>query len=463
MARGGVLAAIVVLALGGGAFVYSWEPPIDPLPRAPEAGTFDPALVKRGSELAAIGNCGTCHTAAGGESYAGGLGIETPFGTIYATNLTPDEKTGIGLWSQEAFDRAMRSGVDRAGNHLYPAFPYDHFTRVSEDHNRALYAFLMTRRPVEAEAPANDLTFPLGFRPLIAGWKLLFLDEGAYEPDPEKTVEWNRGAYLAEGLAHCGACHTPRNALGAAESGEHYAGGSIDGWHAYALDETSPSPIPWTAESLAFYLRHGWHENHGVSRGPMAPVTTNLATVPEADTTAIAVYVADRMGTPSPERAEQAKSLLSATRSPDRPPAAADSQSPPPDPVPADHPGAQLYAAACASCHNGQRPLPLGGIDLRLSTGISGPTPENTINVVLDGLPVAPGQSSPIMPGFDGAISDQQLVDLLAYMRERFSDKEPWADVEGYVRARRQNGASVEAMHGKGAAPADPSQKVMPW
>src|SRR5262249_19589506 len=157
------------------------------------------------------------HTAPGGRAFAGGLALPAPFGTIYSTNITPDEATGIGRWSEEAFRRALWEGVDHGGRHLYPAFPYDHFPLINERDVSALYAFHRTRAPVAATAPANKLPFPLNFRPLLAGWKLLFLHTGRFQPDRSQSEEWNHGAYLVNGLAHCGACHTPRNALGATQ------------------------------------------------------------------------------------------------------------------------------------------------------------------------------------------------------------------------------------------------------
>ena len=207
---GGVLAAL--LAGGVAAFAVVWRPAIaaiDP----PKPKSFNVELVKRGRELAAIGNCHDCHTVRGGRNLAGGLPVPTPFGAIYSSNITPDAESGIGRWSEEAFQRAMRSGVDREGRHLYPTFPYDHFTNVSDDDNRALYAYLMTREPVHAPARRNELAFPLDQRFVVAGWKLLFLRRDGFRPDPARGSAWNRGAYLVEGLAHCGACHTPRNAL----------------------------------------------------------------------------------------------------------------------------------------------------------------------------------------------------------------------------------------------------------
>jgi mono/diheme cytochrome c family protein len=419
---------IAVVIIGGAAAALAWRPAIDPV-RRPAAQSFDPALVKRGGELAALGNCATCHTPPGGRPFAGGLAVPTPFGTIYSTNITPDEATGIGTWSEAAFRRALHEGVDRGGRHLYPAFPYDHFTLVSERDVSALYAFLMTRDAVAATAPQNDLRFPFNLRPLLAGWKLLFLRTGRYQPDGNQNAEWNHGAYLVNGLAHCGACHTPRNALGAEERQRNFAGSEAEGWTAYALNADSPAPLPWDADALAFYLRNGWQREHGVARGPMSEVTENLGTVPAADVRAIATYMASVAGAPSAERRRNANAVRTQTR-----PGAE-----------AGAPGAAIYAAACASCHDGSRPPPYGGIDLALSTGPSGPNARNVINVILWGLPALDEQRRPIMPGFAGTLNDRQLADLVAYIRARFSDKPPWTEVDKHIREARAGEPSPEA------------------
>src|SRR5664279_2706117 len=295
----GSAVAALVLAGAVGAFAVAWRPEISAID-PPAAQSFGDALVKRGRALAAIGNCASCHTPRGGKSFAGGVPVPTPFGTIYSSNITPDPETGIGRWPEAAFRRAMRSGVDRDGKHLYPTFPYDHFTHVSDDDDRALYAYLMTRQPVAAPERANQLSFPLDQRVVIAGWKLLFLRHGNWQPDITKSAEWNRGAYLVEGLAHCGACHTPRNALGAERASSAFAGGDVDNWHAYAINAQSPAPVPWTADALYGYLRQGWQSDHGVARGPMAQVVSNLASVPDSDIHAIATYMADVFGPPAP-------------------------------------------------------------------------------------------------------------------------------------------------------------------
>src|SRR5262245_41178237 len=236
----GVFVLVVVF------LAIAWHSPTVLITR-PDPKGLDPALVKRGADLASIGNCNTCHTAPGGRPFAGGLGFSTPFGVIYSTNITPDTPTGIGSWSEAAFRRALREGVGRDGSHLYPVFPYDHFTLLNDDDVRALYAYFMTREPVRAAAPANELSFPFNFRLAIAAWKLLYFRSGSYRPDATQSVAWNRGAYLVEGLAHCGACHTPRNSFGA-ETKPRFAGGEAEGWTAYALNDASPAPVPWNAE-----------------------------------------------------------------------------------------------------------------------------------------------------------------------------------------------------------------------
>src|ERR1700687_6092782 len=184
----GSVTAALLMAGAGAAFAIGWRPAIAVIdPPAPRS--FDTALVKRGRDLAAIGNCNDCHTVRGGKNFAGGLPVPTPFGTIYSSNITPDAETGIGRWPEAAFRRAMRSGVNRDGQHLYPTFPYDHFTNVNDEDDRALYAYLMTRQPVRAPARDNQLRFPLDQRSVIAGWKLLFLHRGTYRPDSTPSAE----------------------------------------------------------------------------------------------------------------------------------------------------------------------------------------------------------------------------------------------------------------------------------
>lgn len=460
-----IAAVLAILVAGTGGFLaYALHGEIDPLPAPP--GDFDPQVVKRGAALAAIGNCGVCHTVAGQKVFAGGRPIPTPFGTIYATNITPDPETGIGLWSEAAFQRAMRKGVDRAGNHLYPAFPYDHFTLVTDEDNKALYAYLMTREPVHNQVPPNTLRFPYNIRTALAGWKLLFVSEGPYQPDPNHSERWNRGAYLAEGLAHCSACHTPRNALGAEDKSQAYAGAPVEGWWAYALNKNSPAPVPWTEDAFYQFLRRGWSEAHGIARGPMSPVTENLAVVPDDDVKAMANYFETVAGSPSAEERQRGEALIAQTRSGN--PAAtsptADTQVNP-GPNGNESNGARIYASACASCHESGRPLPYGGLPLSLSSALNGPHPTNIVNVTLYGLPSAPGEASPIMPGFHGSLTDSQVADLLGYLRRRFTDKPAWDNLEADVKAARSGNRRPDlyATPGSQAAPADPTQRGVIW
>jgi mono/diheme cytochrome c family protein len=403
----------VLGALVMGFLVYAWRSPIAPID-PPSADSFDSADIQRGAQLAALGNCAMCHTTPGGETFAGGRAVITPFGTVYSTNITPDPSHGIGHWSRAAFQRAMREGVNRAGEHLYPAFPYDHFTLVNDADSAALYAFLMTRQPVQGRTPENQLPFPLNMRFMIAGWKLLFLHQGPYEPDSNHDAEWNRGAYLANGIAHCGACHTPRNSLGAEIGAQHFGGGEAAGWHAYAINADSKALEAWNAEDLHMYLSKGWHDRHGDAHGPMAAVTQNLSSVQDADVKAIASYVASVIG----KRDQPSE------------------KSRPEDAVNNDT-GAAIFAAACANCHDGTRVLPFGGVKLMLSTAVTGESATNLINVVLEGLHPAEGNTGAIMPGFSSTLTDGQLESLVAYIRSNMGSQPPWTGVENSVREAR--------------------------
>lgn len=396
----------------------------------PVGSTFSQAEVLRGASLAAVGDCAVCHTAERGKPFAGGKALATPFGTLYATNITPDAGTGIGNWSVEAFQRAMREGVRRDGEHLYPALPYEHFTKTSTADLAALYAFLMTREAVASRSPPNELIPPLGFRPLLAGWKLLFLSQTPYRPDSSKSAEWNRGGYLVESLGHCGGCHTPRNALGAERTGLALTGGSAEGWTAPPLDGGNPSASRWNADSLYRYLRTGADARHGMAGGPMGPVSHALAGASEDDVKAMAIYIDAAMHPvgnmrSGPSRADEA--LV------DRAEAAAREQ-----PV-----GAVLFAGACAGCHAEGAPMSREGrAPLSLVTSVQASESRNAVMAILQGLRTSTVEQRPFMPGFADALSDAQVAALAAYVRTRFTDQPPWSDVERSVAAARKEGAS---------------------
>jgi mono/diheme cytochrome c family protein len=443
----GFFSALLVVA---GALFYAWHPAIPPID-PPAGSTFDQATISNGRTLALIGDCQTCHTAPGGRVFAGARAMPTPFGTIYSTNITPEPETGIGRWSEAAFVRAMRRGIDREGRHLYPAFPYDHFGLTTEDDLKALYAFFMTRDPVRSTAPANQLPFPINVRLVLAGWKLLFLRDRRLKPEQAGDPVWNRGKYLAEGVGHCGACHTPRNLMGAEESSRAFQGGEAEGWHAYALGPESKSPVPWDEPALIQYLEKGFHPLHGVARGPMAPVVDNLALVPPEDVAAIARYIV----APSNGSARAAKPNIGGQilqpNGPGTAPQSAGVQAA--TPATSGDAGSRIYAASCASCHESGRNLPLGGINLALSTAIRGESAENLVNIVLNGLPAEDGTVQPVMPGFSAVLTDQQLQDLVGYLRDSIARSPVWPDLGAVVSAARaaQNSARRRQSNRDGA------------
>lgn len=413
----GIVAALLLVALGG--FAWNWRPSIEPI-AAGETPTKDGKIIRHGAELAAIGNCNVCHTAASGKLYAGGLPLPTPFGTIFSTNITPDIETGIGTWSEAAFLRSMRDGVDREGRQLYPAFPYDHFTNTTDDDIRAIYAFLMSQPAVRNAVPQNKLTFPLNFRPLVAGWNFLFLRRGPLQPDTSKDAEWNRGRYLVEGLGHCGSCHTPRNILGAEKRDRALAGGSVEGWDAPALNSSSPTARKWTVDQLAEYLSTGWNRSHGAAAGPMADVTNNLGHVSSADVRAIAVYIASL----SPK--------LESPKAPER-------GNPTPN-TPAEV--MAIYIGACANCHNeGDDVGPSNALPLSLSSALQQASPVNAIRTVLQGVQPQPGRAGAYMPAFDGMLTDKQIASLVEYARARYTASPPWNDVQNEVAKARRGGS----------------------
>ncbi|HEU0058863.1 MAG TPA: cytochrome c [Hyphomicrobiaceae bacterium] len=428
--RRALLGVLSVVLLGAAGFVFFSRQPALPAMQPASAVSFDRALIAKGAELALIGNCNVCHSKQGGAPYAGGRPLKTPFGTIYATNITPDADTGIGAWSETAFLRAMREGVRRDGAHLYPAFPYDHFTKASVGDLRAIYAFLMTREPVRAETPNNELPFPWSQRALIAGWKLLYFKAGELKPDPTLSAELNRGAYLVEGLAHCGACHTPRNHWGAEANDRYLGGGDIDGWHAPALNGASPAPVPWTSEQLFRYLTSGFEPPHGVAAGPMQPVANNLGMVAEQDVKAIAAYIGAMLGPATANRRP----------APAAPEARATSRPAGGDVKAANNDGAIIYAGACALCHEptGQR-FSAHGIALTSSKVVAMADARNLSHVILEGIDPPKASPAALMPGFGAAFTDNQVAALMAYLRSTFSDQPAWSGLEETVREARQS------------------------
>jgi nicotinate dehydrogenase subunit B len=420
-------AALCAAVVGIGAALLPWRAiaPIAP----PDASVYSASTLARGRQLAALGDCAVCHTSTNGVLNAGGRPLETPFGIVYSTNITPDVATGIGAWSYPAFERAMREGIHRDGRQLYPAFPYPHFAKATDADLQALYAHLMAQTPVRADTPKTALAFPFNFRPLLAGWNALFHQREVFQADTTKSEAWNRGAYLVEGLGHCGACHSPRNALGAEKANAYLAGGLAEGWEAPPLTSLSHAPIPWSEDELYAYLRTGESRFHGVAAGPMAPVVKELTALPEQDIRAMAVYLASFNETPIDQTAQQVLAMQlemsTGTRT-----------------VAASSAGARLYQGACAVCHEvGGAPLFGSRPSLALNSNLHSATPDNLIQVVLHGISAPVSADLGYMPAFKDSMSDGQIAGLVSFLRQQFApDKPAWTGLEAAVsRARLAN------------------------
>ena len=429
--RRGVFATAVALVAGGigiAAAILPWRS-IAPIER-PDASVFSAAAIERGRQLAALGDCATCHTMVNGVLNAGGRAIETPFGAIYSTNITPDVKTGIGNWSYPAFERAMREGIHRDGRHLYPAFPYTHFAKASDADLQALYAYLMAQAPASQNNRAHALAFPFNWRPLLAGWNAIFHSTESFTPDPNQSAIWNRGAYLVEGLGHCGACHSPRNALGAEKANAYLAGGFAEGWEAPPLTSLSQAPIPWTEDELFAYLRTGFSRLHGVAAGPMTPVVQDLKLLPDEDIRAMAIYLASFNETPTGKADPEARATALERATSERIAAASPF-------------GQRLYEGACAVCHAvGGPPLFGSRPSLALNTNLHAATPDNLVQVVLHGITSPVSSDLGYMPAFKDHLSDDQLAELVGYLRQQFAPEKPaWTGVKDVIMRIRQGKA----------------------
>jgi nicotinate dehydrogenase subunit B len=422
----------VVAVLGAGTMLWPIKPAIAPIPR-PATDIFSAATIERGRQLAAAGDCAACHTTPGGADNAGGRALETPFGLVYATNITPDVETGIGAWSYPAFERAMREGIARDGRHLYPAFPYTSFTKMSDRDLQDLYAYLMAQPAIRRETAETKLGFPFNQRWLLAGWNAINLKPGAFSPTPTRSDAWNRGAYLVESVGHCSACHSPRNALGAeAEGASRWAGGLADGWEAPPLGRHARTPVAWTEQELYTYLRTGASDLHGPAMGPMSPVIAGLRALPDEDIRAMAGYLAslnDAAPTDDAVRAD-AERLIEATelaRATDRGPAA------------------RIFENGCAMCHDaGGRQLFGSRLPLALNSNVHAERPDNLIRTILDGVadPFNPARGA--MPGYRHVYDDRQIADLVRFIRKSFATGQPaWNDLDRIVARIRQEPVQI--------------------
>jgi nicotinate dehydrogenase subunit B len=418
-------AGLMGLAAGGIALLAPIKPLIPEIAR-PDPTTFSQSTIERGRQAAAAGACNVCHVGIGkdigGTPFAGGRAFETPFGTIYAANISADAKTGIGAWSYPAFERAMRQGVHRDGSHLYPVHPYTSFAKADEADIQALYAYLMAEPAAANTVPDSELKFPFNFRGLMAGWNALYLKPTSVT-DATKSSAWNRGAYLVETLGHCSACHTERNMVGAElEGAAHLAGGFADGWEAPAIRTAGKSPVGWTEDALFDYLRQGYSHDHGAANGPMSEVVKSLQPLPDEDIRAMAIYLSN--GVKADTAATNRAAAVDAARAAETAAALAEPS------------GARIFEGACTACHADGTPL----ASLALNSNLHSDRPDNLLQTILNGAdaPAALARHATAeqmevmsMPAFRQSFSDRQLADLAAYLRARFApDKAPWGDLK---------------------------------
>jgi mono/diheme cytochrome c family protein len=421
-----------------------WRPAIDPLAKAP---VIDEASARRGARVAEQGDCAVCHTRPGGAYMAGGLPLVTPFGTLYTTNITPDRDTGIGNWSPEAFVRAMRHGVSRDGHFLYPAFPYVHYSKMSDGDISDVYAYLMSVDPISAHAPENHMMFPMNFRPLVSFWNLLFLRDDRLTDLPDRSAQWNRGRYLVEGAGHCSSCHTPLNFIGGEKNSEHLGGGLVDGWNAPALTGMAQRSNPWTAEQLVTYLRAGVAGHHGAAAGPMLPVSLSLGQLPEADAEAIADYILSldsNTPPPGPDCAATSTEATTTAATTTAPASTATLAAASNVTTPEFAQGEALFAGACAGCHGGGAPMRTidGRPGLSVVSAATASDPRNLINTILDGIPMSARAPSHYMPPFADTLDDAHIAALAGYLRSQACAATPWRDLQQTVNTLRHEGQS---------------------
>ncbi|WP_432240967.1 c-type cytochrome [Herbaspirillum robiniae] len=407
----GALAAIVAAVIVVPAAVLAWQALRPEDPGSPSPVTDRAQQVRRGQYLARAGNCMACHTMRGGAAYAGGRAIATPYGAIYSSNITPDRETGIGRWSADDFWRALHHGRSRDGSFLYPAFPFTSYTKLTRDDTDALFAYLQSLPAVGRPNQEHALRFPYDQRFLLAGWRALFFEPGEFRPDAGQSAQWNRGAYLTQGIGHCAACHSERNAFGASVNAGQLAGGMVLGldWYAPPLNSHADTGLgKWDPAHLQALLKTGVSP-HGAVFGPMAEVVgRSLQYLEDDDIAAMALYL---------------KSLPAAdahSDSPARQPEAAEAER-------IMTQGKKLYGELCVDCHasrgQGVAPdyPPLNG-----NQAVNGPLAVNAIRVVLNGgfPPSTAGNPYPFgMPPFGPRLSDQEVAAVVSYIRNSWDNR----------------------------------------
>lgn len=398
----------------------------------------DAQRIQHGEYLARAGDCAACHTAPGGVPFAGGLKMTTPIGAIYSTNITPDKQTGIGEYSQQEFSDALRKGVARDGTRLYPAMPYPSFAKISDDDVRDLYLYFTRQvKPVAQQNKKSDIPWPLNMRWPLALWNLAFREDGRYRPDAKQSAEWNRGAYLVQGLGHCGTCHTPRGigfqekALTQSDSA-YLSGGTLEGWHAASLRADPVGGLGnWRTEDITRFLKTG-HNPRFAAFGSMVDVVQDSTQhLSDADLQAIAGYLqslpGDSRQKPPQADAKTAKALFSGDVS---------------------RPGAQTYLDNCAACH---RSNGLGYRDtfpqLAHNPALLDEDPSSLISIIINGSRTPMTVSAPTgltMPDFGWRLSDEQVAQVASFVRSSWGNHAPAVTAE-QVREIRKNSVSKSA------------------
>jgi mono/diheme cytochrome c family protein len=365
--------------------------------------------VARGRYLAVLGDCQACHTAGHRPPFSGGRGFGASFGTVYSSNITPDRETGIGTWTADQFYRALHEGIAADGRHLYPAFPYVYFARVTRKDSNALYAYLKTLKPIHAVTPRNRLRFPFNIRAGLAAWNALYLDRTPFKPDPSRSTAWNRGAYIVNGLGHCGECHTPKNALFGDELDKAFTGATAEGWFSSNLTADRREGLGgWSAQDIALYLETG-RNAHAVAAGAMQEViTTSTGRMRDDDLAAITEYLKSLPAKAAPHPSPASPSQMARGRA--------------------------VFAQHCAVCHSagGIAPLFAG------NTLVQARKPTTVLKIVLKGSPSPsrPGKSPGFsMPSF-AALSDAEIADVVTYIRNNWGNRANAVDVRD-VKAMR--------------------------
>jgi mono/diheme cytochrome c family protein len=363
-------------------------------------GTAGNSQIDRGKYLARAADCGSCHSKPGAAPFSGGEALKTPFGKIYAPNITSDRNTGIGSWTRDDFARTLRDGIDKEGELLYPAMPYSNYTKMSDEDIDAIWAYIRTIPPVRNTAPGNTFPFPLNVRSGLAVWRSLYFKPARFAAVSDKDTDWNRGAYLVEAFGHCGACHTPRNLAMAPEPQHRLSGSQITGWYAPDIGNDPMSAISkWDVDTLARFLKTGQSKGNVKSFGPMQEVVhDSLRYLTDSDLHAMAVYLKDIPSNPQP-KTEVTKAVA-------EPDTAA---------------GKAVYEQQCSSCHGNDGKGSQGAVPaLAGNTAVTAAEPYNLIMAVLEGFD--PQGAWGAMPSFAKVLDDQQIADVANYVRTQWGN-----------------------------------------